>query len=297
MICFPPPPVERVTRDEIYKPGTYSSIPNGILARGDLTTTAKLVYGALAAHLRRVDATIVWPSVPRLAAMIAASPSAVTTAIAALEAVGLIDVDRGSGRASRYSFHPLPGQNLADPASESGQKMADSDTPTRPETGRRPSRNWPKAPANLAESPRESGHEVPKEVLEEEPKRSTVVASQESSFQSSPTDGKGHGDDRTEETAITLAPEAFAEDLLKLLQVGRGDIAQLRRDRKDFALLAVHLNAGRFGDRYKALDRIYDTAERIGRDRTVRNPAATFMAAIRDLRRRPPVGEILEIVA
>jgi hypothetical protein len=78
-------------RDEILKSGTYSSIPNDILASKEIRPRAKLLYIALLDHLG--DNLSVWPSEERLMIKTGQAKNTVIDGLADLEQAGFIAVD------------------------------------------------------------------------------------------------------------------------------------------------------------------------------------------------------------
>lgn len=118
-----------------------------VLARGDLTSSARLTWIALFAH---ADATsgAAWPSVPTLARETGCAVRTVRYALRALERAGLATPARRPGRSTVYRVH-LPRQ--APPA------------PLRLTPARTPARGAP-TPARGAGGPR---HQVPPERLRE----------------------------------------------------------------------------------------------------------------------------------
>ncbi|HOD84688.1 MAG TPA: helix-turn-helix domain-containing protein [Phycisphaerae bacterium] len=102
-------------RDELFTTGTYASLTLRVMARPDLTPAAKLVWQALASHLRNGDEWV-WPSLERLAAMIGCDRATVVRAVASLRAAGEVQTRR-QGRCTAYRFLPpgfyAPGQSAA----------------------------------------------------------------------------------------------------------------------------------------------------------------------------------------
>ena len=94
-------------RDELLVPGEYHSTPDVVMARRDITSTAKCVYSAILSHLRAGDEWV-WPSIPRIVAMTGTPRRSVIRATGQLEDAGLLE--RGEhGRSTRYRFlNPLP---------------------------------------------------------------------------------------------------------------------------------------------------------------------------------------------
>ena len=127
---------ELMNRTELLKPGRYSSIPAAILRDRSLSPTAKLVVGALLAHLYG-GATECWPSVAKIAERIGAGRSAVKTAIAALEAAGILGVRRRNGRSTRYQFlaaQSEPTGSDSDPVARGPGPPSESAAPTGSES-------------------------------------------------------------------------------------------------------------------------------------------------------------------
>ncbi len=152
----PPPP----TKSEILQPGEYAALPLAIMARKDLTAVAKLAYQAALAHLAPHAALSVpvWPSLPRLAAMVGACERSVRTAIDELEKAGLVTIERAVGKTSRYRFAPIgqeyPGKNYRG-------------TPAK--TAALPRQKLPDTPAKTTGLPRQK---LPTNYLSELPKES-----------------------------------------------------------------------------------------------------------------------------
>lgn len=90
-------------RSEILRPGEFEAIPKGILARPDLTPTAKLVCAALLSFLRTGE-RCAWPSHSTIAAMIGAGCTTVKVAMRALEKAGVLAVERWNGGSCMYRF-------------------------------------------------------------------------------------------------------------------------------------------------------------------------------------------------
>ncbi|GMU22571.1 MAG: hypothetical protein AMXMBFR13_26560 [Phycisphaerae bacterium] len=85
----------------------FVKLPLFLLARSDLTATAKVVYAVISDRIGTNAST--WAGVRRLAADVGMDPKAVLRAIAALESLGLLEVDRrGSGRSSHYRVKSVP---------------------------------------------------------------------------------------------------------------------------------------------------------------------------------------------
>ena len=103
----PPRPADNrprgLTRDEIFRPGGFVSLPKALAADPALPPTAKLAFAALADHLRD-GAELCWPSIPRIARMIGASRRAAQLAIRDLAAAGWIVLNGSPGRATRYEL-------------------------------------------------------------------------------------------------------------------------------------------------------------------------------------------------
>jgi len=127
-------------RDELLKPGSYAACPLAVLARKDLTGTAKLVYQAMASHLNNGDQWV-WPSIARMAAMTGSGRTAVIAAVAELERGRLIQASREFGRSTRYSFlSPDSGNQYGNQTGTETRPVRKPDqsgkrTPTGPESG------------------------------------------------------------------------------------------------------------------------------------------------------------------
>jgi hypothetical protein len=109
------------TRESLFEPGRYLSIPLVLLRRVDLTPAAKLVWIALAGHLRG-DATQAWPSAARLAWMTGLARDTVMAAVAALEGHELLAVEKASGRSNVY--------RILQPEAAGGERGGRSEKPT-----------------------------------------------------------------------------------------------------------------------------------------------------------------------
>jgi len=90
-----------VKRDELFQPGSYSSIADAILRRRDLTASAKLVWMALGKHVG-VGRSEVWPSIARLSQLTGQARGTVLAAVKMLLGAGLVEVLRDPGRHNRY---------------------------------------------------------------------------------------------------------------------------------------------------------------------------------------------------
>ena len=77
-------------RKKLSEPGRYASIPHVLLARSGLPAAAKLVWMALAGHLRE-PGTAVWPSTARLARLTGLSKRTVIRSVRTLEDAGFVD--------------------------------------------------------------------------------------------------------------------------------------------------------------------------------------------------------------
>lgn len=89
------------------RPERFIKLPVAVLARPDLTATAKVVYAVIADRVGNNAST--WVGIRRLAVDVGTDPKAVLRAIAALESAGLLHIDRrGSGRSSHYRVKSAP---------------------------------------------------------------------------------------------------------------------------------------------------------------------------------------------
>jgi hypothetical protein len=86
------------------EPRRFMRIPKDLLARRDLTTTAKLVYASL--WDRAGDKNSCWPSQQTIADDVGISSRAVRIALAQLLEAGEIEVDHFRGRPNRYRLDP-----------------------------------------------------------------------------------------------------------------------------------------------------------------------------------------------
>jgi len=99
-------------RIEVLKPGAYSSAPDTVLCRKDLSPVAKLVYQALLSHLHTGGPGHVRAGVNRLSRLTGLHRTAVLRAIDRLWAAKLIAILERPGRTNLYYFlDPDPGQN------------------------------------------------------------------------------------------------------------------------------------------------------------------------------------------
>ena len=146
-------------RIELLKPGEYAGTPLAVLARRDLTPTAKTVYTALVSHLSNGNEWV-WPSVARLSEMTAAGRSAVKNAIHSLAHVGLIEVVQRPGQSAWYRF-------LNPSGSESDPQETKEPQATGLDYDPHQVRNQPAPGQNPTHTGPESDHELLKELNQE----------------------------------------------------------------------------------------------------------------------------------
>ena len=93
-------------RDELFTTGTYASLTLRVMARPDLTPAAKLVWQALASHLRNGDEWV-WPSLDRLADLCGCSRATAARSTMRLRDLGLLET-RPNGRGIAYRLLAPP---------------------------------------------------------------------------------------------------------------------------------------------------------------------------------------------
>lgn len=122
-----------VSKAELCRPGTFTSLPLAILADPELTPAAKLVAAAILNCLRP-DETTCFPSIARLADTTALGRRTVIDALAALEGRGHVEIEKQAGRGNRYAF-TLPELDALVAPSEGQGNLSDVPAPARPPTG------------------------------------------------------------------------------------------------------------------------------------------------------------------
>lgn len=90
-------------KEQLFRSGEFSSLPNVVMARTDLKPQAKIIYQAIASHLRNGD-TWVWPSITRLKAMTGVPRRTVIRSVDSLVAAGLVERSKVAGQSTRYRF-------------------------------------------------------------------------------------------------------------------------------------------------------------------------------------------------
>ena len=90
-------------RDELFIPGQYASLPNRVMARADLSAAAKLIYQAIASHLRNGEEWV-WPSLDRLAEMTSCGRRTIIRSIEQLRRLALIETEQQPGISTRYKL-------------------------------------------------------------------------------------------------------------------------------------------------------------------------------------------------
>jgi len=148
------------TREEILRKGRFSSIPDAVLADPDVGPTAKLVYIALARHLRNGNREV-WPSIPRLADLTGLGDRTVSRALIALEAAALIVGKRSAGRSTRYGFN-----DPEDLETDANPCQPDRGNPCQVDGGN-PCQNGPGPLPKVVTTPVNLTPEALKEALEE----------------------------------------------------------------------------------------------------------------------------------
>lgn len=101
----------------------FTKLPRDVLARTDLSSTAKLVYSIIVDRVGRNGHS--WPGIRRIALDTGTTPKPVLKAIAKLESAGLLEVERGHGRSNRY--RPVRPVSVGEaPAMEKGHQSRKS---------------------------------------------------------------------------------------------------------------------------------------------------------------------------
>lgn len=98
----------------------FGKLPLTVAERPDLSPAAKVLYAILAYHDRTGNGA--WPGKQRLAEMTGVDRSTVLRALTQLEAAGLVDIERRTGRSSVYHLRK-GAQNAPGGVHEGGREM------------------------------------------------------------------------------------------------------------------------------------------------------------------------------
>ena len=306
---FPEPKLAAYARkDQVCAGGTYAGLPLAVLRRRDISPAAKLVYAALLDHLRGAG-TWVYPSLARLAEMTGTSRRGVQSALAALEAAGLIERRAKRGCGTAYAFAPLApdgagGQEDAQAATVGPCGPIDaSAAPTDAEaggaaTGEIPARRPARAGRGRGEAVGKPVGNAPEGAQKlrqggAESARGGCRICAGTGADSAPVNtAQNHGEETRAQRGPPARPPAAMdvasawEDLLGLDRRWRSE----RREFEDFEQLlaaAVDLAEGRLGEPGAGWRTLSTVAHQVGRrDPPANSPVGMFLAEVRTLRLR-----------
>jgi DNA-binding MarR family transcriptional regulator len=84
----------------------FVRVPKPILARRDLTASAKLIYGSLVDRMGNNGRA--WPGLRRIAADVGCNPKTALSAVKMLSDSGLIETLKSEGRSNSYRLKAVP---------------------------------------------------------------------------------------------------------------------------------------------------------------------------------------------